>query len=76
MAYITTITFDGNQDGEPWLIYKYPSEQFAEGTRLVVKQGQEALLFKGRKDFEVYQSGIHMIHAENAHAASWQVIPG
>ena len=35
MAYITTIRYDGTLNGEPWLIYKYPDEQFLSGTRLV-----------------------------------------
>lgn len=65
MAYITTIRYDGTLNGEPWLIYKYPDEQFLSGTRLVVKQGQEAIIFKSRKNSEVYQSGTHVLYTNH-----------
>lgn len=69
MTNILTITFDGNENGEPWLIYKYPSEYFTTGVRLVVKNGQEALILKNKKDYEVYQSGTHMLNMENMSAS-------
>lgn len=65
MANVTTIRYDGMQNGEPWLIYKYPVEQFSSGTRLVVKQGQEAIIFKSRKNCEVYQTGTHVLYMDH-----------
>ncbi len=73
MTYVTTIKFDGNQNGEPWLIYKYPGEQFVPGTRLVVKQGQEVLIFQGRKNCEVYQSGTHVLYSNHTSAGTGEM---
>ena len=66
MTSKTTIEYDGNENGKLWLIYKYPSELFLSGTMLVVKQGQEALIFKSKKNCEVYQCGTHVIDIEYA----------
>ena len=39
-ALINRVKYDGPCDGSPWLIYKYPEEDFVYGSQLVVNQGQ------------------------------------
>ncbi len=65
MVSITTVEFDGYENSQPWLIFKYPNEHFKIGTSLLVKRGQEALVFKGGRNCEIYQSGMHILNAEN-----------
>ena len=36
MALIDRIKYDGYQDGSPWLIHKFPSEEFVLGSQLIV----------------------------------------
>ena len=65
MAIIDRIKYDGYQDGSPWLIHKYPSEEFVLGSQLVVNQGQEALFFKGGEALDLFGAGTHTLHTGN-----------
>lgn len=65
MAIIDRIKYDGNPDGSPWLLHKYPGEQFALGSQLVVNQGQEALFFKGGEALDLFGAGTHTLETGN-----------
>lgn len=62
---IQRIKYDGPQDGEPWLVYKYPGESFVLGSKLIVNQGQEALFFKGGKALDLFGPGTHTLQTGN-----------
>ena len=64
-AIIDRIKYDGPQNGEPWLVYKYPSEEFVLGSQLIVNQGQEALFFKGGKALDLFGAGTHTLQTGN-----------
>lgn len=65
MALIDRIKYDGYQDGSPWLIHKYPSEEFVLGSQLIVNQGQEALFLKGGKALDLFGAGTHTLQTGN-----------
>lgn len=65
MALIDRIKYDGYQDGSPWLIHKFPSEEFVLGSQLIVNQGQEALFFKGGEALDLFGAGTHTLHTGN-----------
>lgn len=65
MAIIDRIKFDGTANGNRWLIYKYPSEQFVLGSQLIVNQGQEALFFKGGEALDLFGPGTHTLSTGN-----------
>lgn len=65
MALIDRIKYDGYQNGSPWLIHKYPSEEFLLGSQLIVNQGQEALFFKGGKALDLFGAGTHTLQTGN-----------
>ena len=64
-AIIDRIKYDGPQNGEPWLVYKYPSEELVLGSQLIVNQGQEALFFKGGKALDLFGAGTHTLQTGN-----------
>ncbi len=65
MAIIDRIKYDGYQDGSPWLIHKYPGEEFVLGSQLIVNQGQEALFFKGGEALDLFGAGTHTLQTGN-----------
>lgn len=65
MTVIDRIKYDGPSDRTPWLIYKYPGEQFVLGSQLIVNQGQEALFFKGGKALDLFRGGTHTLKTGN-----------
>lgn len=65
MALLDRIKYDGPLNGTNWLIYKYPSEEFALGSQLVVNQGQEALFFKGGEALDLFGPGTHTLDTGN-----------
>lgn len=65
MAFIDRIKYDGYQDGSPWLIYKYPSDEFVLGSQLIVNQGQEALFFKGGEALDLFGAGTYTLQTGN-----------
>ncbi len=65
MALIDRIKYDGDPQGHPWLIYKYPGESFVLGSQLIVGQGQEALFFKGGKALDLFGPDTYTLHTGN-----------
>ena len=65
MAIIDRIKYDGPNNAAPWLIYKYPSEEFVIGSQLIVNQGQEALFFKGGEALDLFGAGTHTLQTGN-----------
>lgn len=65
MALIDRIKYDGYLDGSPWLIHKYPGEEFVLGSQLIVNQGQEALFLKGGKALDLFTAGTHTLQTGN-----------
>ncbi len=65
MALIDRIKYDGYKDGSPWLLHKYPGEEFVLGSQLIVNQGQEALFFKGGAALDLFGAGTHTLHTGN-----------
>ena len=65
MAVIDRIKYDGPEEGSPWLIYKYPSEQFVLGSQLIVNSSQEALFFKGGEALDLFGAGTHTLKTGN-----------
>lgn len=64
-ALFDRIKYDGPRDGSPWLVYKYPDDQFVLGSQLIVNQGQEALFFKGGKALDLFGAGTHTLESGN-----------
>ena len=52
------IKWDGSED---LLIYKHPIENFNLGSQLIVRAGQEALLFRDGKAFDLFGAGRHTL---------------
>lgn len=65
MTVIDRIKYDGPSNGTPWLIYKYPGEQFVLGSQLIVNQGQEALFFKGGEALDLFRGGTYTLKTGN-----------
>lgn len=65
MAIIDRIKYDGPGNATPWLIYKYPNEEFVLGSQLIVNQGQEALFFKGGEAQDLFGVGTHTLQTGN-----------
>ena len=65
MALIDRIKYDGYQNGSPWLVHKYPGEEFVLGSQLIVNQGQEALFFKGGAALDLFGPGTHTLETGN-----------
>ena len=65
MALIDRIKYDGDPQGRPWLIYKYPGESFVLGSQLIVGQGQEALFVKGGKALDLFGPDTYTLHTGN-----------
>lgn len=64
-ALLSRIKYDGPENGEPWLVYKYPGESFVLGSKLIVNQGQEVLFLKGGKALDLFGPGTHTLHTGN-----------
>lgn len=62
MAIVEVIKYNGNPDVFAW---KYPSEELGTWTQLIVNESQEAILFKGGKALDVFQSGRHTLDTAN-----------
>lgn len=65
MAIIDRIKYDGLRNGAPWLIYKFPSDEFVLGSQLIVNQGQEALFLKGGEALDLFGAGTHTLSTGN-----------
>lgn len=62
MAIVEVIKYNGGPDVFAW---KYPSEELGTWTQLIVNESQEAVLFKGGKALDVFQSGRHTLSTAN-----------
>ncbi|WP_261304014.1 SPFH domain-containing protein [Paenibacillus andongensis] len=65
MALFDRIKYDGPSGGHPWLVYKYPSEEFTLGSQLIVNQSQEALFLKGGEALDLFGPGTHTLVTGN-----------
>lgn len=62
MAIVEVVKYNGNPDVFAW---KYPSEELGTWTQLIVNESQEAILFKGGKALDVFESGRHTLDTAN-----------
>ena len=62
MAIVDVIKYDGSPDLLAW---KYPSEELGTWTQLIVNESQEAILYKGGKALDVFESGRHTLETAN-----------
>lgn len=62
MAIVDIIKYNGNPDVFAW---KYPNEEIGTWSQLIVNESQEAVIFKGGKALDVFQSGRHTLETAN-----------
>lgn len=62
MAIVEVVKYNGRPDVFAW---KYPSEELGTWTQLIVNESQEAILYKGGKALDVFQSGRHTLETAN-----------
>jgi len=62
MAIVEVVKYNGNPDVFAW---KYPNEELGTWMQLIVNESQEAILFKGGKALDVFQSGRHTLETAN-----------
>lgn len=62
MAIIEVVKYNGGPDVFAW---KYPNEELGTWTQLIVNESQEAVLFKGGKALDIFQSGRHTLDTAN-----------
>lgn len=62
MAVIEVVKYNGGADTFAW---RYPNEELGTWTQLIVNEAQEAVLVKGGKILDVFQSGKHTLDTEN-----------
>lgn len=62
MAIVDIVKYNGGPDVFAW---KYPNEELSTWTQLIVNESQEAVLFKGGKALDVFQSGRHTLETAN-----------
>ncbi len=62
MAIVEVVKYNGAPNVFAW---KYPSEELGTWTQLIVNESQEAILFKGGKALDVFQSGRHTLDTAN-----------
>lgn len=62
MAIVEVVKYNGSPDVFAW---KYPNEELGTWTQLIVSESQEAVLFKGGKALDVFQSGRHTLDTAN-----------
>ena len=62
MAIVDVVKYNGNPDVFAW---KFPCEELGTWTQLIVSESQEAILFKGGKALDVFESGRHTLDTAN-----------
>lgn len=62
MAIVEVVKYNGGMDLFAW---KYPNEELGTWTQLIVNESQEAILFKGGKALDVFESGRHTLDTAN-----------
>ncbi|WP_297999374.1 SPFH domain-containing protein [uncultured Phascolarctobacterium sp.] len=65
MPILNRIKFDGTQNNEPWLIYKWEKEDIILGSQLIVGPGQEAIFVKNGQAQDVFASGTYTLSSGN-----------
>lgn len=65
MSSLDIIKYDGPIDGSPWLVHKFPGNDFLLGSRLTVNEGQEALFYKGGKALDLFGAGAYTLATKN-----------
>lgn len=64
MGIIDRIKFNGLKNRD-WMIYKYPGEGFSTLTKLIVGEGQMAVLVKGGQACDYYSPGTYTLSTPN-----------
>lgn len=62
MALIDVIEYEGNNDV---LVYKYPHSDFSTMSQLIVRESQEAILYKDGKMLDAFKPGKYTLHTGN-----------
>lgn len=62
MAIVEVVKYNGSPDVFAW---KYPSEELGTWTQLIVNESQQAILFKGGKALDIFDSGRHTLDTAN-----------
>ncbi|MEK8132515.1 SPFH domain-containing protein [Paenibacillus filicis] len=62
MAILNVLKFDGPPDR---LVWKYPSDELATWSELIVHETQEALLFKNGQALDLFGPGRHTLSTQN-----------
>lgn len=62
MALIDVIEYEGNNDV---LVYKYPHSDFSTMSQLIVRESQEAILYKDGKMLDAFAPGKYTLHTGN-----------
>lgn len=62
MAIVEVVKYNGGPDVFAW---KYPSEELGTWTQLIVNESQVAILFKGGKALDIFESGRHTLETAN-----------
>ena len=62
MALIDVIEYEGNKDV---LVYKYPHSDFSTMSQLIVRESQEAILYKDGKMLDSFLPGKYTLHTGN-----------
>ncbi|SMG33792.1 SPFH domain-containing protein [Paenibacillus aquistagni] len=62
MAIIEVIKYDGSPDVFAW---RYPNQELATWTQLIVNESQEAILFKGGQALDRFGAGRHTLSTQN-----------
>ena len=62
MAIIDVIEYEGNSDV---LVYKYPHSDFSTMSQLIVRESQEAILYKDGKMLDSFLPGKYTLHTGN-----------
>lgn len=62
MAIVEVVKYNGGSDVFAW---KYPNQELGTWTQLIVNESQEAILYKGGKALDLFESGKHTLSTEN-----------
>lgn len=62
MAFIDRLKYDGPRN---LLVYRYPKDDLAWGTQVIINQSQEVVFFKGGQAMDVLGPGTHSLKTAN-----------
>jgi membrane protease subunit (stomatin/prohibitin family) len=63
MALIDIVKCD--EQGNDWIVHKYPSNELRLGTQLIVNESQKAILVKNGQVFDIFESGRYTLSTSN-----------